>query len=358
MSISVNSETKKHQPSTGIGVMSGTSLDGVDLAICSFSPDGGFEVHHFEAIDYPVKWQEKLAKAHLLSGLELIALEREYSDWLAHLLSDLVHNSPLSISFISCHGHTVFHRPDQGITYQMLNGALIARHTGLPTVCDFRRGDVAEGGQGAPLVPIGDAHLFGAYAACLNLGGFANLSYPSGSRRIAWDIGPANILLNYLAQRVGKNYDADGALAATGEIITETFEHLNALPYYKLPPPKSLGREWLESEVLPLMQNGNTADLLATAVAHIAGRVSDALNAVSGNGEILVTGGGAHNGFLIKEIRKNSRHSIVVPERKIVDGKEAIVFAYLGYLRMLGKINILASATGATSDSVGGCIYI
>ncbi len=349
---------KKITATVGIGLMSGTSLDGVDIAICRFPDKNTFDLLYFQSIEYPIEWQKKLGSAHLLSGLALQFLEKEYSEYLAEMILSCVKESEQNPDFISCHGHTIFHQPENGLTYQMLNGAILAIRTGIKTICDFRRGDLAQGGQGAPLVPIGDRTLFGKYAACINIGGFANISFEKNDQRIAYDISPANIILNHLAEREGLSYDKNGALAKSGNQIPSLLKELNSLSYYSKKPPKSLGREWVESEIIPLIANGNTRDLLATCTTHIGYEIGSALGSISRKGSVLITGGGAYNRHLINEIESNTNHIIHIPDPNVVEGKEAIIFAYLGWLRIFDTPNILASVTGGENDICGGSIYL
>lgn len=351
----------KNQPdnfSIGLGMMSGTSLDGIDLAICSFKGDNLFDLLHFETIKYPLFWKEKLENAHRLTGLELRKLEIEYSEWVAETIQAFLQKTATEIYFIACHGHTVFHQPNEKLTLQILDGSIISAITQITTVCDFRSGDVALGGEGAPLVPIGDELLFSNYNACLNLGGFANVSYRKEGKRVAYDIAPANIILNHLARQEKLDYDHNGAMAKSGTVIPDVLKKLNSLEYYAQPFPKSLGREWVETHVLNLFKNTNTAHALATATEHISTQIANVLNSISQNGEVLVTGGGAHNLFLMNRLSAKTTAQIIIPPSDIIDAKEAIIFAFLGKLRLDEKINILSSVTGAQRDSIGGCVYL
>lgn len=356
--MTLNTDEKKISPSVGIGVMSGTSLDGVDIAICHFSEKGGYDLKYFKSIEYPIEWRKRLSSAHLRSGLELQMLENEYSVYIGNMILESVRESGESPDYISCHGHTIFHQPENGLTYQMLNGGLLAQRTGLKTVCDFRRGDIAQGGQGAPLVPIGDRYLFGAYIACINIGGFANISYENQEQRIAYDISPANIILNHLAEREGHKFDMDGNLAKKGKPMPDLLAKLNSLSYYSKTPPKSLGREWVESEIIPLLAKGNTKDLLATFTEHVTFQICRSIESLPRKGSVLITGGGAYNSHLIDLIKKSANSEIHIPDATIIEGKEAIVFAFLGWLRIRGKINILASVTGGDANICAGAIYL
>ena len=338
--------------------MSGTSLDGIDLAACTFNNSYAFELLHFRGIAYSSEWKLKLEKAPYLNGIELRLLEIEYSEFIADLVKDFLKDIDLRADFIACHGHTIFHQPAKKLTYQLLDGSIVAGRTQTTTVCDFRSGDMALGGQGAPLVPIGDKILFGTYAACLNLGGIANLSYNQNGSRLAYDISPANLLLNKLAGREGLEYDKEGILASKGKIIGSLLETLNDLEYYTMSPPKSLGREWLEEYVFPMLTGESTADLLATAVEHIASQIATALNETGVKGKVLATGGGAHNTFLMEKISGKSKSVIEIPSEEIIDAKEAIVFALLGKLRLDNNINTLSSVTGASRDTCSGAVYL
>lgn len=337
--------------------MSGTSLDGIDLAICKFSNLYTIDLLDFETISYPEQWKNRLGSAHHLSGIELRLLEKEYSEYTAHIVLEFLKENGQNVDFIAGHGHTIFHQPEKNLTYQMMNGSILAALSGIPTVCDFRSGDVALGGQGAPLVPLGDALLFGEYEICLNLGGFANMSFENAGKRVAYDISPANLLLNDLSNRKNLEYDKNGDLARSGNVNPPLLEKLNSLKFYSETPPKSLAREWLEEKIFPLMKQGRTEDLLATAVAHISDQVAIALNQSADEGKVLITGGGAHNTFLIDCISQKTHLKIVIPRKDIIDAKEAMVFALLGKLRLDGKTNILASVTGASRDSCGGAVY-
>lgn len=338
--------------------MSGTSLDGIDLAICHFPNTHSFELKHFKTMPYPKIWKQKLETAHTLTGLELRKLELEYSEFTAKCVLEFIDETAENVNFIACHGHTVFHQPNDKLTLQIMDGSVLANLTGITTVCDFRSGDMALGGQGAPLVPIGDALLFGEYEACLNLGGFANLSYEHNKERIAYDISPANLILNELAQRENKEYDKGGEMARSGNIITEILKELDSLPFYSAPFPKSLGREWMEENLSPLFKKRNTQDSLATCVEHISNQTAIALNRVAKTGKALVTGGGAHNTFLMERLKHKTHLDLIIPSSDIIDAKEAIVFAFLGKLRLEEKPNTLASVTGAARSTIGGAVYL
>lgn len=346
----------------GIGVMSGTSLDGLDLAWCTFREDTTgkwrYAISDAVTVPYPEAWQRRLRETMRLSAFEYALLNVQLGEYIGDCINHWLQGRKRP-RFIASHGHTVFHRPDLHLTTQIGSGAAIAARTGIMTVCDFRTTDVALGGQGAPLVPIGDELLFSDYDACLNLGGFSNISFQVAGQRLSFDISPCNMALNLIASKVGLEYDKDGQLARSGTVIAPLLAELNNLEYYQQTPPKSLGKEWFDETFLPILQKycSNTpAELARTTTEHIAMMISRAIpqNVTS----VLTTGGGAHNCFLIERFRELSPSKVVVPDIQIVNYKEALIFAFLGMLRIYEKINCLKSVTGAERDCIGGAIYL
>ncbi|HSY77501.1 MAG TPA: anhydro-N-acetylmuramic acid kinase [Bacteroidia bacterium] len=346
-----------------IGLMSGTSLDGLDMAYCVFNEKNGkwaFSIKQAAMVNYDKKWLRKLQNAHNISGSELLLIHNEYGHYLGEQVADFIKGKGIKkLDFIASHGHTIFHQPEKKLTFQLGNGAALAaacRHT---VINDFRSLDIALNGQGAPLVPIGDKMLFSEYEYCINLGGFANISYDKKGKRIAFDIGPVNMVLNYLAELLGKHYDKDGILAAKGKLDKNLLDKLNALGYYKQSPPKSLGREWVEDKFLPIINKSSISVevKLATVTEHIAEQIARTIkNQAKGN--VLVTGGGAYNKYLMKQLKaKLPGHKIVIPNDDIIKYKEALVFAFLGVLRLEGKDNCLSSVTGADRNNKGGTIW-
>jgi anhydro-N-acetylmuramic acid kinase len=343
---------------TILGVMSGTSLDGLDLALCKFINSENrwhYKIVAAETIQYPENWESKLINASKLSGEEFLLLHNSYGRFIGKSAQKFL-DGKSTPTLIASHGHTIFHQPDKQFTFQLGNGASIAAESGISTICDFRSLDVAMGGNGAPLVPIGDLHLFPKYDYCLNIGGFANISYTSENNRVAYDICPANIILNLLAQERGMPFDKNGTTGKTGNINNSLLEKLDNLDFYKINPPKSLGREWLEEEVIPTIQSYkiSTEDKLRTVYEHIAKQISDSFKS---NGDILITGGGAKNRFLIERIGSLCNNHIEIPSPEIIDFKEALIFAFLGALAYNNQVNCLASVTGAQHDNIGGVIY-
>ncbi|MBL0102503.1 MAG: anhydro-N-acetylmuramic acid kinase [Bacteroidetes bacterium] len=343
-----------------LGIMSGTSLDGVDLAFCEFEKKDrwNFQLIAGETIPYSQAWSEQLRNAPTLSAESLMRLNSEYGTFLGKLASDFCFRHKLKPDFISSHGHTIFHRPNESYTLQIGSGPHIAAATSLPVIFDFRSGDVALGGQGAPLVPIGDRLLFSEMDYCLNLGGIANISFEKNGERIAFDICAANMVLNYLSGKVGKSYDANGEMARSGKVDKNLLSKLNALRYYAKPFPKSLGREDVEADVIPILEESTLSvnDLLATFCKHIAHQVSNVITLRNSSNTLLISGGGALNSYLIDCIKEECKINVVVPSPNIINFKEAIIFAFLGVLRMRNEVNCLKSVTGAERDSCGGLL--
>lgn len=343
-----------------IGLMSGTSLDGVDIAFCRFTIDNNkwkYEIIQAETIAYSSVWKKKLLSLEKTDAITFQQTHVDYGFYLGRLAADFINKYKLKVDFISSHGHTVFHQPEKKLTVQIGAGSAIAAECNLPTVCDFRSLDVALGGQGAPLVPVGDMLLFAQYDFCLNLGGFANVSYRFNKDRIAYDICPVNIVMNAVCERIGKEYDNEGELARNGALNVQLLKELNQLSFYKLPSdsPKSLGKEWVLRNIIPKFKKYNLSerDILRTFCEHAANQISKALNHKP-RGKLIITGGGAYNTFLIELIRKQTAHQLIIPDDETIKFKEALIFAFLGVLRMRNEVNCLKSVTGATRDSVGG----
>ena len=339
--------------------MSGTSLDGLDLAAVEFYYDNekwDFNLAATATVPYSDEWENKLAASDKLTGEKLIQLHTDYGRFTGKEVLKFMQSSGFVPDLIASHGHTVFHQPEKHFTFQAGSGAHIAAETGITTVADFRTGDVALGGQGAPLVPVGDRLLFSEYETCMNLGGFANISFEQSGKRIAFDICPVNFILNDLARKLGKPFDENGELGRQGTIDNQLLEKLNQLEFYAQNPPKSLGKEWMDNYFSPVTEESNLSvqDKLRTAYEHIAVQIA---NASPENGKILVTGGGAFNTFLIEQIKMHSSAEIIIPGKQIIDFKEALVFAFLGLLRHLGEVNCYASVTGASRDSSSGVIF-
>ncbi|HAA23386.1 MAG TPA: anhydro-N-acetylmuramic acid kinase [Cytophagales bacterium] len=358
--------TRDLEKGTYIGLMSGTSLDGLDLVAVQFRKNGrtslSFNILASETLPYNDEWHSRLGPS-LFGGSaqQLVETHWAYGTWLGQQVKSFTDKNSLEkVVAVGSHGHTVFHRPDVGYTYQIGEGHAILEACGIPVITDFRSANVARGGQGAPLVPLGDQLLFGEYTACLNLGGFANLSYPHGTQgRIAYDIVPCNIVLNEFAQRMGFPFDEGGELAQSGQPLGSWLNELNHLPFYQEAPPKSLGVEWLKEHMGDFLDSQLLSqDLLATFTKHIAFQLFRALEPLAGmgNGEIMVTGGGAYNHYLIATTQSllPSSLQLKIPSKQLIEYKEALVFALLAQRYMLGMPNCLASATGVAKDHTGG----
>ncbi len=342
--------------------MSGTSLDGLDIAFCEFkksSQKWKYKILKAKTFSYSFQWKNKLANAHKLSAKNFLFLHNEFGNFIGKKVNLFLSKTNEKPDFIASHGHTIFHQPDKKLTFQLGSGAEIAATTNIATICDFRTLDVALKGQGAPLVPIGDELLFNEFDFCINIGGFANLSYSVDNQRIAYDIGPANIILNYLAKTLGQDFDEDGNLGKQGIFREKLFQKLNEIEYFSKPFPKSLSREWLENQFIPVLQKFNYSilDVLRTIYEHIAFQISRSTNFENSVKTMFFTGGGTHNSFLMKRIEHFSKNKIVIPDKKIIDFKEALIFAFLGVLRLQGEINCLKSVTNAGKNHSGGIIF-
>ncbi|MFN8209284.1 MAG: anhydro-N-acetylmuramic acid kinase [Bacteroidales bacterium] len=348
---------------TAIGVMSGSSLDGLDLCLCSFTHISGqwaFKILRAETIPYTSAWKLRLSEAQNLSAHEYARLDFEFGRFIGSQVKRFRKGYPGTIDLIASHGHTIFHQPASGFTSQIGNGAAVAATARIQTVSDFRSMDIVVGGQGAPLVPMGDEYLFPGYSFCVNLGGFSNISYLFKKKRVAFDICPVNTVLNDQAGKLGHEYDKGGMLGRSGKEIKPLLQRLNTLPYYSQKPPKSLGREWISTYIQPLLQEfqGDPQNIMNTMYQHISDQISNVLNQVGKTRKkVLITGGGAHNTFLIELLAGKTRHELVLPSPEIINYKEALIFAFLGVLRLRLQANCLSSVTGAGYDSSCGALY-
>lgn len=340
--------------------MSGTSLDGLDLAYAEFSLSDSetwnYRLINAETIPYSNEWKTRLAHVYKASAEDYFKLNTQYGSFIADQIRLFIQKNHIQPDFIASHGHTVFHQPKSGFSTQIGCGATIATHTRLPTICDFRSVDVANGGQGAPLVPIGDALLFSEYDSCLNIGGIANISFQNYEKREAFDICIANLAYNYLSQKLEKSYDHSGEMAAKGEVHQDLLNQLNEWQLHL--NHISLGRELFEQEFLTILNSYplSVHDLLATCSEHSAIQIAHVLNHHHLN-NVFITGGGAYNTHLIKRIQFYYSGEIIIPDDNMIQFKEALIFSFLGLLRLEGQANSLKSVTGAHSDSIGGAIY-
>jgi anhydro-N-acetylmuramic acid kinase len=343
-----------------LGIMSGTSLDGVDLAFCDFSlhkEQWQYRIESAETVPYPDSWLNRLTSLENKGAREFALTDLEYGAYLGMLCREFLSRNGRSPDFIASHGHTIFHEPSAGLTAQIGKGSSIAAITGIPVISDFRALDVALGGQGAPLVPVGDKLLFGMYDYCLNLGGFGNISFEATGGRIAFDICPVNIVLNHFSRAAGFAFDEGGKMARSGEVHMPMIQVLENLSYYHSAPPKSLGKEWVISEFLPVVGRYELSiqDVLRTLVEHISIQISRVIPDQP-KMKVLITGGGAFNEFLIETLRKKTNAQVLLPDALTINYKEALIFAFLGVLRQREEINCLRSVTGASRDAVGGTL--
>lgn len=341
--------------------MSGTSLDGVDMACCTFMWDGTwtFKLEAAQTVPYPTSWVAKLKSAHELSSEKLLALDAEYGVYLGALCNRFIKKNKIKgLHFIASHGHTIFHQPGKKFTFQLGNGNALHAATSLPVINDFRNLDVMHGGQGAPLVPAGDKTIFNEYDVCLNLGGIANLSLDHKKKRIAYDVCFLNMGLNYLAQKIRKPYDASGSIASKGEVNKAMLKKLDQVYAAIRAKRPSLGRELFEKKIQPLLDSDTISikDKLRTFTEVAAQEIVYAMRKYGKDKTVLCTGGGAFNSFLVYRMVELAGDDItfVIPENDIVNFKEAIVFALLGVLRIRNEANSLKSVTGASRDSSGG----
>tara|TARA_R110000744_G_scaffold247533_1_gene364046 strand:- start:1624 stop:2700 length:1077 start_codon:yes stop_codon:yes gene_type:complete len=350
-----------------IGLMSGTSLDGLDLAYCHIWEKNGsweFDIITTKSVSYDAEMLSSLKDSISLSAEKLIELHNTYGTWLGEQALLFIEENKLDVHYIASHGHTTHHRPEMGLTFQVGSGQHLANTSGHKVICDFRTNDLALGGQGAPLVPIGDRIFFNEYDFCLNLGGISNISFDVKGKRIAYDIGLANMILNYITRKIKLEYDDDGKLARKGTINKKMLKRLNDLQYYLLPHPKSIGYEWFLDEVVPIVEETDDSieNLLHTSIHHICDKIAQQikLNTNRKKQSLLVTGGGALNTFFIETLQQKlgETTNVMIPEKIIIEFKEALVFALMGVLRVEQQTNVLSSVTGAKKDSSSGVVYL
>lgn len=343
-----------------LGIMSGTSLDGVDFALVSFLGDGNdwsFTLEKSVTVAHDSVILKELKNIAFANTEEINALDLQFGAFLGreinkHFQLDLEH-----IDFISSHGHTAKHNPNAGYTIQIGSAEAIHEITKKPVINNFRAKDVSLGGQGAPLVPVGDRDLFSTYDYCLNLGGIANISFSQNRVRLAFDISPLNMALNEISNLLGKPYDDRGLLAAQGYVDERMLNQLEQIAFYKQSLPKSLGYEDYVKYWAPALKNSATTNQnkLRTLVDHFAHQIAIVCKNIGEGGKMVVTGGGAHNDFFINQLKAMlPKMTVHVPHNDIINYKEAIIFAYLGLLRYLDFPNCLSSVTGARVDSSGG----
>ena len=355
-----------------IGLMSGSSLDGLDICYAELNENGGqwnYDIKAASCVPYEADWIKRLANASILSAQDYLLLDVKYGRYIAEKINIFIDENKLhhQVQLIASHGHTVFHNPENGITSQIGNGATIAALTEINVVSDLRIIDVALGGQGAPIVPIGEKLLLGNHSYFLNIGGIANITINTDDQFSAYDICPANRVLNLLANEKGFQYDDAGKIAATGTVNTDLFKQLNELKYYHLSAPKSLSNIFGTDIIYPLIkQSGiNITDALATYVEHIAFQVKQSIifskKDINDNQTIMVSGGGAFNQFLIERLKYYLNPlsvDLVIPNDTLINFKEALIMGLIGVLRWREENNVLHSITGALRSSIGGALWI
>ncbi|MDT0607019.1 anhydro-N-acetylmuramic acid kinase [Croceitalea rosinachiae] len=350
-----------------LGMMSGTSLDGLDIAYCHIWNENNrwdFEIRQTTTISYDADLYQNLKNAIHLSKEEHRLLHIDYGIWLGQQAKTFIEKHGLEVDFIASHGHTSHHRPEEEVTFQLGDGQQLANASGYKVICDFRSLDVTLGGQGAPLVPIGDTLLLPEYEFCLNLGGISNISFDTDGKRIAFDIGLANMPLNFLTEKINLKYDENGQLARKGQLLPELLSQLNALEYYQLPYPKSTGYEWFIEAIIPLLERSDakTEDLLHTIIHHNCEQIAHVIikEKPKPNSQVLVTGGGALNSFFMDTLQeKLGNHCKVhIPPKKFIEFKEALVFAFMSVLKDLGQTNVYSSVTGAKQDCSSGVVFV
>ncbi|MCB0501604.1 MAG: anhydro-N-acetylmuramic acid kinase [Bacteroidetes bacterium] len=352
---------------TAIGLMSGTSLDGLDIIAVHFQKSESgwtFDIIASDSVPYSPSSREKLVHAPTMSAADLMQLHIDYGQWIGKIVVDFINNNGIAdtIDVIGSHGHTVLHQPQKGYTLQIGSGADIATLTGIPTVCDLRANDVAAGGQGAPIVPIGERYLFQDYNAFLNIGGIANIAFHNGNEVTAYDVCPGNTPLNELIGTLGFEFDKGGLFAGKGLINESLLSVLEQFSFYQKEGPRSLHTDLILEEFMPMVASadGIVADKLATVVEHIALQISKAIQQHKEQynvQKLMVTGGGAFNIFLIERIKAHTDVTVVVPDETIVKFKEALIMAFFAIKRIRGEVNCLQAVTGAQKDTVGGAIY-
>jgi anhydro-N-acetylmuramic acid kinase len=354
-----------------LGLMSGSSLDGLDLALVKFEwlskPDKlAWKLLRSKCVTWSEKLLKKLASAPKMNELELIALDLLFCEETANLVQQFQLGNPFTIDQVSSHGHTIYHYPEQKKTLQIGNGKNLASLTGLPVVADFRSQDLILGGQGAPLAPIVEKYLFPGYGLYLNLGGIANLTI--ANQWTAFDVSPCNQILNYYAQKLGLSYDDKGLIASQGKLNQTLWNALNTWEYYGKKGPKSLDNNQLKNHFIPLIDRFNLLipDILCTFSNHIAYQIKEAvareleINTIQ-PGRMMATGGGVYNAFLLTRIKENLQDlaiELVLPADDIIQCKEAMLMALMGFLKTENLPNCLASATGASRNHTAGTIYV
>ncbi len=343
------------------GVMSGSSLDGIDIAVVRYGKGQEWRLLDTYHEAYPTEWEEKLMQFSELSSMAYIKMKTQYSILLATMIDGFVKKSQYPVDYISIHGHTMVHLPHDGITEQIGNGGIVSAITGIPTIADFRIGDIALGGVGTPLIPIAEKILFAGYDYYLNLGGIANITRFSEHGIVAYDVCPCNQVLNYFSRKVGMEYDDKGQMAREGSFLQKVNHYLESVEYFEKPPPKSLDNNWIKTSFISQMDDFDVSDVLHTYTIWMAQCIANQVGVDEGEQRAMfVTGGGVHNTFFIERLEKELEFKnckLVIPSHEIIDFKEAILMTLMGKNYLDDTPNILSRVTGASRDSIGGALY-
>lgn len=343
-----------------IGIMSGSSLDGLDVSLTKFNHTTHWQFEIIQAVTIPIPdhLKTQLRSSTNLGAREISLLDLQYGEWIGEELTKWISRFSMTPDLIGIHGHTVFHLPKEHLSLQIGNGLTIAQKTGIPTVDNFRSLDVLLGGQGAPLVPFGEQMLFSGCAAYLNLGGICNISIHKENKVTAWDIAPCNQVFNHFSKQLGFNYDDKGSLSRKGSIDHIWLNYLQSLSYFQQEPPKSLANQWTQ-EVLKKSPD-NPFDALASYVDFLSEQIAFEVTGAINGGTMMITGGGAYHQYLIEQIEEKigPGFKIIVPDNLIIEQKESVIFAFLALMRLRGEINVLSSVTGAKRDSCSGTLHL
>jgi anhydro-N-acetylmuramic acid kinase len=354
-----------------IGIMSGSSLDGLDITFSTINTVGAnweYQVEYAETVPYTEEWISKLKNAQNLKVDDFLILHTTYGRYIGNIINQFINKNDLfhKVHFIATHGHTAYHNPEKNVSFQLGDGASIAAQTGITTISDLRNVDIAYQGQGAPIVPIADQLLFKDYKYCLNIGGIANISIKDNNNIYAFDICAANQILNHFANQANLPYDNKGELAAQGVCDDDILLQLRAIPFFSQKGPKSLNNQFSITHIIPALAHLPTENALHTACQHIATEIFYAIKQyLSSNNnsteKLLITGGGAHNTFLvtcIQNLLAPLNIEVIIPDEKTINFKESLAMSMIGVLRWREEINVLKSVTGASQDSIGGCIWL
>ena len=345
-----------------VGIMSGTSLDGIDVVwskLC-FNKKWFYKIIDGKTYEYSSRWKSELQNAHKLQARDLVFLDKKLGNYIGEKINNFLNEKKIQksqVDLISSHGHTLFHEPENNLTKQIGNGAYICSTTNIKTISDFRTIDIAFGGQGAPLVPIGDQLLFGSYKGCLNLGGIANLTINCEGSPRAFDVAPCNQILNKIANRMGLSFDQDGKMASSGNLLKSWYASLRTPIFYQKKGPKSISNEWVEKEVLnKLPEQESPQDLAFTFCKFVGDQIAESLSETVFN-NVLLSGGGVYNKTLIRAIERALGVKVVVPKREIINFKEALNFSFMAVLKLREEVNVLKSVTGGLNNTSSGVYY-